>query len=257
MEAAVLWKSSNSDLRFLKVMGVWSGSPSKSGQSGLGVETGFEVLDPISESGEGETESSVEVRSSSNFSRQSSGVSSCGGQEHEFPLGFKREPLLEELCSEVFRHVEIPACLSDPAMHDCPLVAVSRGFEVLTGYSEKRCVGRNCRFLRDGRVAEVPDEVRNRLRNAVNNLATFSGVLPNIRADGTPFENLLHISPIDVGGKKYLVGVQTEVEGSGLDDESGDRLEEILGVSRKVHAMIRQWLRHGEGSPRLRPGQQF
>lgn len=237
LEPPVLWKSSSSELRFLKVMGVWSGSASK---SQIVIDTGFEAMDTICESGECD-ESGSASRHSPTLSRQSSNETSGG--DHELPAGFKRDADLEELCLGVLRNLEIPVCLSDPAMPDCPVVAISKGFEVLTGYTERRTVGHNCRFLNQARASEIPDDVRYRLKKAVSNKTSFLGVLPNARLDGTPFQNLLHISPIGIGSKEYLIGVQTEVEDSGFDYESGENLEDLLGTTRKVRGMIRQWLR--------------
>eukprot|EP00929_Paragymnodinium_shiwhaense_P007829 TRINITY_DN111736_c0_g1_i1.p1 TRINITY_DN111736_c0_g1~~TRINITY_DN111736_c0_g1_i1.p1 ORF type:complete len:1630 (-),score=342.23 TRINITY_DN111736_c0_g1_i1:75-4964(-) len=42
---------------------------------------------------------------------------------------------------------EVALCIADPALHDCPLLHISVGFESLTGYKRHIALGRNCRIL--------------------------------------------------------------------------------------------------------------
>eukprot|EP00928_Gymnodinium_smaydae_P076453 TRINITY_DN5948_c1_g1_i2.p1 TRINITY_DN5948_c1_g1~~TRINITY_DN5948_c1_g1_i2.p1 ORF type:complete len:1269 (+),score=243.96 TRINITY_DN5948_c1_g1_i2:949-4755(+) len=45
------------------------------------------------------------------------------------------------------KNSEFAIAVSDPALHDCPLLYISPGFETLTGYSRQAVLGRNCRVL--------------------------------------------------------------------------------------------------------------
>eukprot|EP00927_Polykrikos_kofoidii_P074853 TRINITY_DN70901_c0_g1_i1.p1 TRINITY_DN70901_c0_g1~~TRINITY_DN70901_c0_g1_i1.p1 ORF type:complete len:602 (+),score=81.64 TRINITY_DN70901_c0_g1_i1:74-1879(+) len=203
-DGPVLWKSSCSELQFLKVMGVWSNSASTSNLSNA---VGGK-LQSIEES-EGDTE---------------------GGAE---------EGVLENLFSKLVRTMTVPVCVADPSKPDCPVVAISRGFKELTGFADKDIVGKNCRVLQKMRAHEIPSDVREKLRKASRCEDKFLGVLPNVKADGSFFDNLLHLSHIDVCGHPILVAIQMEVE-SCDGDLAG---HEILGVSKKVLTAIRHWVR--------------
>merc|ERR1712039_928953 len=97
----------------------------------------------------------------------------------------------------------------------------------------------NCRFLNQPCVGEVPDEARAQMQEAVKGDKNFLGVVPNMRSNGSSFQNLLHLSPIDIQGRTFIVGVQMEVQGYEHDFEN----HEILGTARKVHSAMRHWLR--------------
>lgn len=197
----VLWSSCSSELRFLRAMGVWSGSTLGSNTS---CAYGKDSLHCIKE---------ADVESEDNF--------------------------LDDLYHRVVRPMKVPVAIADPTKYDCPVVAISRGFEALTGHEEREVLGRNCRFLSMPRATEISEETRSELRDAARGMKTFLGVLPNVRADGSYFENLLHLSPIDVRGQTFVVGVQMEVDNHTVDLAD----HEILGNSRKVHSAIRVWLR--------------
>ncbi|CAN1289326.1 PHOT2 [Linum perenne] len=80
----------------------------------------------------------------------------------------------------------------------------------MTGYSTQEVVGRNCRFLQgpDTDVKEVA-----KIREAVKSGKSFSGRLLNYKKDGTPFWNLLTVTPIkdDLGNTIKFIGMQVEV----------------------------------------------
>jgi len=214
----VLWHSTNSEVHFLQVMGVWEGASRGGSQSGTGVPT---KLEKISESDDEDEE-----------------------QSH----------ILEALCISIVHQLPIAVCVADPGEEDCPIVAVSRGFTETTGFTNSQCIGRNCRFLNVTRATEMAKESRDGLQRAVREETTFLGVVPNAKADGTPFNNLLHLSPLDLGSKTYMVGVQMETK----DPEPfphGQNREEALAVVRKAHGLIRHWVRAsqcGVGACKLR-----
>ncbi|TVU13545.1 hypothetical protein EJB05_40605 [Eragrostis curvula] len=90
----------------------------------------------------------------------------------------------------------------------------------MTGYSVKEVIGRNCRFLQGPETDQ--DEVA-KIREAVKTGRSFCGRLLNYRKDGTPFWNMLTVTPIrDDNGKVIkFIGMQVEVSKytEGLSDK--------------------------------------
>ncbi|XP_057798307.1 phototropin-2 isoform X2 [Salvia miltiorrhiza] len=100
--------------------------------------------------------------------------------------------------------------VSDATKPDCPIVYASSGFFTMTGYSSKEVIGKNCRFL------QGPDTDQNevsKIRDATRNGTSYCGRLLNYKKDGTPFWNLLTITPIkdDKGRTIKFIGMQVEV----------------------------------------------
>nr|AML79642.1 putative LOV domain-containing protein [Uncarina grandidieri] len=100
--------------------------------------------------------------------------------------------------------------VSDATKPDCPIVYASSGFFTMTGYSSKEVIGKNCRFL------QGPDTDQNevdKIRNAARTGTSYCGRLLNYKKDGTPFWNLLTITPIkdDKGRTIKFIGMQVEV----------------------------------------------
>nr|AML79088.1 putative LOV domain-containing protein [Cassytha filiformis] len=102
--------------------------------------------------------------------------------------------------------------LTDPHLHDMPIIFASDAFLVLTGYSRDEVLGRNCRFLQG---ADTNIEALCEVREAIQAAQSCTVRIFNYRKDGSSFWNLLHISPVrNASGKiAFYVGVQFE-EGS-------------------------------------------
>ncbi|XVF67086.1 hypothetical protein PTKIN_Ptkin10aG0092400 [Pterospermum kingtungense] len=100
--------------------------------------------------------------------------------------------------------------VSDATKPDCPIMYASSGFFSITGYSSKEVIGRNCRFLQG---PETDRKEIAKIRDAVKNGESYCGRLLNYKKDGTPFWNLLTITPIkDHQGKAIkFIGMQVEV----------------------------------------------
>ena len=100
--------------------------------------------------------------------------------------------------------------ISDPKQPDLPITYVNPGFTQITGYSEREVLGRNCRFLQGPDTA--PDKIES-IREAIRQQQELSLELLNYRKDGTPFWNLLRISPIFNESHALIayVGVQQDV----------------------------------------------
>nr|AML76953.1 putative LOV domain-containing protein [Spinulum annotinum] len=100
--------------------------------------------------------------------------------------------------------------VSDATKPDFPILYASAGFFGMTGYSSKEVIGRNCRFLQG--AGTDPADVAN-IREALSAGRSYCGRLLNYKKDGTPFWNLLTISPIKDDNGKVLkfIGMQVEV----------------------------------------------
>ncbi|CAA0838862.1 Phototropin-2 [Striga hermonthica] len=100
--------------------------------------------------------------------------------------------------------------VSDATKPDCPIVYASSGFFTMTGYSSKEVIGKNCRFLQGPNTDE--NEV-DKIRKATRTGTSYCGRLLNYKKDGTPFWNLLTVTPIkdDKGRTIKFIGMQVEV----------------------------------------------
>nr|AML77519.1 putative LOV domain-containing protein [Holarrhena pubescens] len=100
--------------------------------------------------------------------------------------------------------------VSDATKPDCPIMYASSGFFTMTGYSSKEVIGRNCRFLQG---PETDQKEVEKIRKAVRTGTSYCGRLLNYKKDGTPFWNLLTVSPIkdDKGRTIKFIGMQVEV----------------------------------------------
>ncbi|XP_015952331.1 phototropin-1-like [Arachis duranensis] len=107
--------------------------------------------------------------------------------------------------------------VSDAMKADYPILYASAGFFKMNGYTSKEVIGRNCRFLQ-GADTDPADVAK--IREALNMGTSYCGRLLNYKKDGTPFWNLLTISPIkdhDGNVLKFigmLVEVSKHTEGS-------------------------------------------
>ncbi|KAK4055556.1 hypothetical protein OIV83_000102 [Microbotryomycetes sp. JL201] len=124
--------------------------------------------------------------------------------------------------------------MSNPRLHDQPIVLASDAFCLLTGYDREMIIGRNCRFLQGD--ATSPESVKN-IRAAIDRGEECTELLLNYRADGTPFWNLLCILPLrDTKGQvTYFVGGQTNITGT-VAKGSGTDLSFILGSDEPIMA---------------------
>nr|AML79179.1 putative LOV domain-containing protein [Aulacomnium heterostichum] len=133
----------------------------------------------------------------------------------------RRAPKLEDLVESLSRaynskvaHAlgqhEYNFVLSDPRLHDHPIVFASEGFLRMSGYAREDVIGRNCRFLQGpdtdrGTVAEIRDAIREERGCQVRVL--------NYTKQGVSFWNLFHLAPIFAsdGRVVHYVGVQTPI----------------------------------------------
>ncbi|GFH26100.1 putative LOV domain-containing protein [Haematococcus lacustris] len=114
--------------------------------------------------------------------------------------------------------------VADATLPDMPLIYASDGFYAMTGYGPDEVLGHNCRFLQG--EGTDPKEVL-KIRDAIKKGEGVSVRLLNYRKDGTPFWNLLTVTPIKTpdGKVSKFVGVQVDVtsktEGKAVTDNGG------------------------------------
>jgi hypothetical protein len=139
---------------------------------------------------------------------------------------------------------ECAFCVSvaDPRLPDKPLIAVSEGFEVMTGFRRCEILGVNCRFLNSG--CNLDPAVLADLRHASETGAPFTALLTNRRKNGQFFLNLLDLRGLTVARTSsgedlwFLVGIQADV--SHLADDEIENLEDNLPALKEVAGIIRQ-----------------
>nr|AML76401.1 putative LOV domain-containing protein [Phelline lucida] len=120
------------------------------------------------------------------------------------------QPRVSQELKDALATLQQTFVVSDATKPDCPVVYASSGFFTMTGYSSKEVIGRNCRMLQGEETDK--NEVA-KIRNAVKTGTNYCGRLLNYKKDGTPFWNLLTVSPIkDDNGKTIkFIGMQVEV----------------------------------------------
>ncbi len=98
----------------------------------------------------------------------------------------------------------------DPSEPDYPLTYVNPAFTQMTGYSAAEVEGTNCRFLQG---ADTSDEQVNRLRETIGANGEDRFEMLNYRKDGTPFWNLLQVSPVfdENQNLEAYVGIQQDI----------------------------------------------
>nr|AML77509.1 putative LOV domain-containing protein [Impatiens balsamina] len=121
--------------------------------------------------------------------------------------------------------------VSDATKHDCPIMYASSGFFTMTGYSSNQVIGKNCRFL------QGPDTDQNevdKIREAVNTGSSYCGRLLNYKKDGTPFWNLLTVTPIKDNTGKVIKFIGMQVEVSKYTEGINDKALRPNGLSKSL-----------------------
>lgn len=98
----------------------------------------------------------------------------------------------------------------DPHHLGMPVVYANPQYYQLTGYDPAEVLGQDCPFF-DGPLRQ--SETGSRIRQAIRAGTTFSGEILSFRKDGTPFWNLLTLSPVHNLENKltHFVALQADV----------------------------------------------
>jgi PAS domain S-box-containing protein len=139
--------------------------------------------------------------------------------------------------------------IADPSQPDMPLVAVSPGFERMTGYSTDEIVGLNCRFLNHD--CDMDFGKRARLRDSCRTGSPYTSMLQNRRKSGELFWNLLDLRGLRVACDSeteediwYLVGIQSDISEIVGEDMTEDATSEIHEAHEKELQRIAEHLRN-------------
>lgn len=107
-----------------------------------------------------------------------------------------------------------------------PLVFVNDMFTQLTGYTKEDCLGKNCRFLQGEKTNRRAVQ---KISTSVSNRKRIEICLVNYKKDGTPFHNLLIMSPVQSDEfEDYFHGAQFPLAPSVFGIEK--HLEEVDGA---------------------------
>ncbi|KAL6967416.1 Phototropin-1 [Sarracenia purpurea var. burkii] len=153
--------------------------------------------DPNSKPGSSKRDSGNSMRSSGDMSDD------AAGKDRAFPR-------VSEDLKNALSTFQQTFVVSDATRPDYPIMYASAGFFKMTGYTSKEVIGRNCRFLQG--AGTNPEDVA-KIREALEGGNNYCGRLLNYKKDGTPFWNLLTITPIknEMGEVLKFIGMQVEV----------------------------------------------
>ena len=130
----------------------------------------------------------------------------------------------------------LPICVtvssSRKSLRGFPLIYVNKRFEELTKYKRLDILGKNCKFLQPDTVPSDENLQYILMRNALEHASQISLILTNIKADGTPFQNLLSLVPIKDKNENfiYVVGVQTELNMVNLNIEDVQNVIDLISI---------------------------
>lgn len=130
--------------------------------------------------------------------------------EIEAPL-----PALIELSS-------MAMCVTNPRLHDNPVVACNQAFTDLTGYTIDDIIGQNCRFLSR---ADPHPEVAAKIGQSVREKRGVLFEVVNYKKDGTPFRNAVMVAPMfdENGEVRFFLGSQVEIPEPKIDSGMAER----------------------------------
>ncbi|XP_075494000.1 phototropin-2-like isoform X3 [Primulina tabacum] len=99
--------------------------------------------------------------------------------------------------------------ITDPRIHDNPIIFASDNFLELTEYAREDILGRNCRFLQG---PETDRDTVSKIRDAIDKQMETTVLLINYTKTGKKFWNLFHLQPMrdQKGNLQYFIGVQLD-----------------------------------------------
>ncbi len=124
--------------------------------------------------------------------------------------------------------------ITDARVEGMYISYVNESFTRLTGYEASEVLGQNSRFLQG---PDTDPETLAAIRATIAHGETFQDEILNYRKDGTPFWNLLRISPIRSadGTVTHYVGIQTDVtERKRKNEELRHLRDELTHVGRQA-----------------------
>ncbi|KAG9153731.1 hypothetical protein Leryth_005861 [Lithospermum erythrorhizon] len=193
------------------------------------------VLKTDSETG---TTQGVQVRTSgddgatNNHRGSSNSLRSSGDLSDDANAGNEKGLRVSEDLKDALSTFQQTFVVSDATKNDNPIMYASAGFFKMTGYSSREVVGRNCRFLQG---ADTNPEDVAKIREALEAGTSYCGRLLNYKKDGTPFWNLLTISPIKDDAGRVLKYIGMLVEVSKHTEGLKEKMMRPMGLESLIH----------------------
>jgi len=128
--------------------------------------------------------------------------------------------------------------ITDPSLHDNPIVFASEDFFTLTGYTREEVLGRNCRFLQG--MDTCPTKLE-QIRKSVAVGEDVSVCIVNYTSNGTAFWNQLFIAALrdTQGNVVNFIGVLVQVNGPLPNDpEAGKVIQNEIGETEEVDNVL-------------------
>ncbi len=113
-------------------------------------------------------------------------------------------------------------CVTNPRLHDNPVVACNQAFTDLTGYTIDDIVGQNCRFLSR---ADPHPEIAEKIGQSVREKRGVLFEVVNYKKDGTAFRNAVMVAPMfdENGEVSFFLGSQVEIPEPKIDFGMAER----------------------------------
>ncbi|KMK78117.1 PAS domain-containing protein [Alkalihalobacillus pseudalcaliphilus] len=144
-----------------------------------------------------------------------------------------------DLLKKIIDYAKTAIVITDPAKADNPIVYMSKGFSLMTGYQRQEVIGRNCRFM------QGPDtdlQTVKKIKDAITNQTSFSAEILNYKKDGTPFWNQLTIDPVYFEKEKrfFFIGMQKDItEQKKTEQKYMDSVQLIESISNPIVPLFR------------------
>jgi len=129
---------------------------------------------------------------------------------------------LSAIISSIVGGTDIGVTIADPQLSGQPLIAMSQGFQVLSGYQTHELTGRNLRICDQSADAETMFDLRNSCKTG----ASFTGMFEGRRKSGENCLTLLNMLGLSIAedivtGEEvwFLIGLHADV--SNLEEEEG------------------------------------
>ncbi len=98
-----------------------------------------------------------------------------------------------------------PITMVNQDLPDQPLVYVNRYFRDITGYESEEILGKNCRFLQNGKTSSAE---KRKLSNAIDARLPICQDLRNYKKTGEIFYNRLVMIPFRNDNERFFLGLQ-------------------------------------------------
>eukprot|EP00930_Biecheleria_cincta_P074619 TRINITY_DN61830_c0_g1_i1.p1 TRINITY_DN61830_c0_g1~~TRINITY_DN61830_c0_g1_i1.p1 ORF type:complete len:404 (-),score=64.75 TRINITY_DN61830_c0_g1_i1:207-1304(-) len=159
--------------------------------------------------------------------------------------GILDENILAGVLTNAVSACSFAVSIADPRTEGISIVAVSKGFEKLTGYSCYEAKGRNFRFLNTG--CPLKDSQRTGLRMASMTGRPFSAVLDNRKKNGELFLNFVDLRGLTLATNSttgeelwFLIGIHADVTDL-LETETtqNDMAEAFRSVRQRIGSRLK------------------